>query len=105
MHTFDKYVTTQYGYQVLMCQCGTSQPAYELLKERFNLDLPCSLSPSEEVKLELCPFCSSAQVALNNVSDFEDREPRYFIWCEQCGAEGPKDYVESKAETLWNSRA
>ena len=56
----------------------------------------------ENKKFEGCPWCY-------NASDFEvyaewPEEKNWYVFCNDCGARGPKAESESEAIAAWNRR-
>lgn len=53
-----------------------------------------------ETDLFLCPFCES-----ESISDSSNAAESCFIFCMQCGAEGPQSSTYEEAVKGWNHRA
>lgn len=64
----------------------------------------------EERRLKPCPFCETeweedeeeSLVFVNSAHG--PRNIKYFVQCEECGAQGPTARLEYEARELWNER-
>lgn len=61
------------------------------------------MSSRPPAKIEACPWCSKN--AVNPVPTQPMRIPQsgwYYVWCEECGACGPRWALEHNAIAAWN---
>lgn len=60
----------------------------------------------DEVVLQPCPFCGSANDDLDTVLEKDDEGVTFwFSFCGDCGAQGPTSDRLGNAQRLWNLRA
>jgi Lar family restriction alleviation protein len=57
--------------------------------------------PPGEIKLKVCPFCG-AKPHLHEQTTVEGIA--FFVWCENCHAQGPGHELRKRCKVLWNER-
>lgn len=55
-------------------------------------------------RLKRCPFCGNAAVHCPTYPEWCDGVPDWYVYCPNCGAQGPGDTSIEAAERLWNRR-
>lgn len=53
-----------------------------------------------EAELISCPFCGAVRV----FGATDNGYGRYYVWCDECNAQGPARLTEEKAIAAWNAR-
>jgi hypothetical protein len=52
-----------------------------------------------------CPFCGSGFEFLDMKTIFADDVELNLVYCQECGAEGPKALMPTAAGMLWDARS
>ena len=58
------------------------------------------------MKLAPCPFCGSNNLDDScRLNDGDGTRDYYFMFCNECEAEGPTSNDQAEAQRLWNKRS
>lgn len=56
------------------------------------------MANKKQPKLAACPHCGSGSLSMSNY-----HKP-FYVFCDDCDADGPKERTEAKAIAAWNRR-
>ncbi len=54
------------------------------------------------MRLKNCPFCEGTTFILNKRPKDKEESVKYWVYCHECGLNGPKLVNEVDAINLWN---